>query len=89
MKLVFSQITVCLCVFDEMQQYHLPVFSSSVLGVLGLLIITTKWLSTRGIYFDVSGPETLVHISYGILNKRVLRQTQRNKSETIIDFFSP
>lgn len=68
---MFSQITVCLCVFDEMQQYHLPVFSSSVLGVLGLLIITTKWLSTRGIYFDVSGPETLIHMSKGVFSVTV------------------
>lgn len=46
----------------KQQKFHLPVFSSSVLGVLGLLIITTKWLSTRGIYFDVSGPETYINI---------------------------
>lgn len=46
----------------KQQKCHLPVFSSSVLGVLGLLIITTKWLSTRGIYFDVSGPETYINI---------------------------
>lgn len=36
---------------------HLPVFSSSVLGVLGLLMISTKWFSTSGIYFEVSDPE--------------------------------
>lgn len=37
---------------------HLPVFSSSVLGVLGLFIISTSWFRNRGIYFDVSGPES-------------------------------
>lgn len=42
-----------------MVEHHLPVFSSNVLGVLGLLMISTKWLSTRGIYFDVSGPEKI------------------------------
>lgn len=31
-------------------------FSNKVLGVLGLLIITINWLSTRGIYGLVSGP---------------------------------
>lgn len=47
---------MCMYTMSE-RSHHLPVFSRSVLGVLGLLMISTRLLSTRGIYFEVSGPE--------------------------------